>query len=121
MKIKLKGLMTKPKDVTPSVKVMRRVSRLTYAVLDAQDIDETTDEREQMRVAMDAVEKAVEFLVDVFGVNEEKVEELEQEELFHIVGYAMARLQGASDAELELLAKQEAATGNAVPLPNSND
>lgn len=120
MKIKLKGLMTKAKDITPSVKVMRRVSRLTYAVLDAQDIDETTDEREQMRVAMDAVEKAVDFLVDVFGITEDKVEALEQEELFKVVGYAMARLQGASDAELKLIEAQEKAA-NAAPLADSND
>lgn len=108
MKIKLQGLMNKAKDVKPTVKVMRNVSKLTYALLDAQDLDETIDEREQMRVAMVAMEQAVDFLAEVFDIPTEKLDELEQQELFDKVNYAMARLQGASDAELKLLKAQEA-------------
>lgn len=122
MKIKIEGLMNKPKDVAPKVKVMRRIAKLTFAILDAQDIDDDVDPREQMRVAMVAVDASVDFLHDVFDIAEEKLEDLEQEDLFDKVAYAMGRIQGASDSELNLIKAQEAAAAKQSAQPeNSQD
>jgi len=108
MKIKIKGLMTREKEVKPTIRVIDVMSKVQLALLEAEDIEDMAP-AEQIAMANKATNISVEFLTDVFGIDKEKILDLTQDELGEAVGYATMRLSGLSDKQIQLSKDKAAA------------
>ena len=116
MKINAKNYfkINKTADVTPTNNIIRLATKVQIGMLESQDTEKEVTELDAMKNGLELQDKMTNFVQRVMGYTDKQMETINDtisiERFGEGVGYLIMRLNGVSDADIELSEQKQRKT-----------
>ncbi|WND29895.1 phage tail assembly chaperone [Lactiplantibacillus plantarum] len=116
MKINAKNYfkINKTADVTPTNNIIRLATKVQIGMLESQDTEKEVTELDAMKNGLELQDKMTNFVQRVMGYTDKQMETINDtisiESFGEGVGYLIMRLNGISDADIELSEQKQRKT-----------